>query len=1250
MENKYLKHKLLNLIVFNNSDRAIFMKLNANEVLDPLNFFELNSLINLFEKWTNAHIKKNKWSNVISLLNEKKNAKDFLKKINEEKFFLPTMRKNRILKDFKNNKSDTITYLQKKYADTSLQLKNVNDIALSKEKDSGEWFFYLGRYFLKGVIGPTKEVINAPLLFVPVVYNIENEKLEIKEENFVINEKIITHLIKSYNKKSKIFQKWIDIDNVDDIILFLKKEFDIEIYKPNKIIDFSNSDVELVRKEYPKLVIEDSFVLGLVIPSGGRLKQDLNYIIENKIDVFGDNLINFKKEVDKNILFDPEKENIQITSLNLSQLKALKFSLESNTVIHGPPGTGKSETITNILANILINNKSALMVSEKNAALEVLIDRLGDLRDFSIFFNNINEANGKKYFFNSILTLEKMLSESEDDMQIDLDVDFKNEYFEKTLKNRITLKEINTLKKEITSWKNEDFYFNDYIKNLSYLNSKNDIYKKIVDNNIKDINKKEYQKIIKLINFMKSHTSSENEYKNYYKIMKRKIDIFLNEFFNLNDEWIHDNFSLFAINEFKNIQYSQKIIKQLFESNDKLENIFKNDLFFMKRNEEKINNLKIIVSNKDQRGEFFLDSIIRNNNYYEFLELVKNTNSLRVKKVVKKWLIEKSPEEEKEKMEHVFDYKIIQFIAEKIDEEKILLGPIVDIYNKFKSVLRPLYLFFYFKNLKFEEDVINFIENEWNNLPVEAIYAIDEFNIQFEEILMAKNIYNFKKYILTSERIEILQTYQNLKKQLVEDESVDWEDINKIIYNQVKAEWINKIKNSEYSEDIKEIFRIANFKRYPKLNPFIKKYTKQLMELFPIWIARPNDIANILECEEGIFDYGIFDEASQMFLERAYPILYRTKIKVVAGDEKQLKPSSFFVSRIEEQVEDEDDYIFEIDFNNADSLLERATFSEWNEILLNNHYRSVSQDLIEFSNKFIYDNKLNIASINQKFKSVPLEVIDVEGFFQDGINEIEAKEVIRQLELNIEYFQKIIIITFNISQSLYIKSLIDKNKNELVKIKNKEGNLLVTNLENVQGNEGDLVIISIAYAKSPKTYRLRNAYGPLNMSGGKNRLNVALTRSKEKMIIVKSFLNAEMDVNPDNENAMCFKNLIHYLDSKKEKNNTKKLISEETNQMKKEIYNILVENIYFNQDKIEIIIDYKLGNSLIDFVFYDRQKELVLLAIKINDWNKINDDFLEKTDLVKFLESRNYNYLEIDEIDWFLDLNEILNYINKVLN
>ncbi|MGL5521842.1 MAG: AAA domain-containing protein [Metamycoplasmataceae bacterium] len=1247
MENKYLKHKLLNLIVFNNSDRAIFMKLNVNEVFDPLNFFELSSLINLFEKKTSAHIKKNKWSNVISLLNEKTNSKDFLKKINEEKIFLSTMRKNRILKDFKTHKSDTINYLQKKYASTSVQLKNIDGIAQSKEKDSGEWFFYLGRYFLKGVIGPTKEVINAPLLFVPVTYDIENEKLELREDNIVINEKIITHLIKSYNKKSKIFQKWIDIDNIDDIISFLKQEFNLETQRPNKIVDFSNTDVDLVKKEYPKTVIEDSFILGLVVPSGGRLKQDLNYIIENKIDVFGDNVINFKKEIDENILFDSNKQNIQITSLNLSQLKALKFSLESNTVIHGPPGTGKSETITNILANILINNKSALMVSEKNAALEVLIARLGDLRDFSIFFNNINETNGKKYFFNSILTLEKILSE--DASQIDLDIEFENEYFEKTLNNRIILKEINLLKKEITSWKDNDFYFNDYIKNLSYLTSKNDTYKKIIDNNVKDINKREYQKIIKLINFMKNKTLSESEYKNYYKIMKEKLDIFLNNFFSLNEQWNHDNFSLFTINEFKNIQYAQQRIKQLFETNKELENIFRSDLFYMKRNEEKINNLKIMVSNKSNYGEDFLNLIIKNNNYYELLELLENTSSLRVKKVVKHWMVEKSIEEDKEKIEYVFDYKLVHFILEKIAEEKITLGPVVNIYNNFKIVLTPLYVFFYFKDLNLEENIIYFIENEWNNLHNEAIYAIDEFNIQFEDILMAKNIFNFRKNVLTSERIKNLEKYDEFKKQLKMNEDVDWEYINKIIYNQVKVEWINRVKNSEYSEDIKEIFRVANFKRYPKLNPFIKKYTKQLMELFPIWIARPNDIANILECEEGIFDYGIFDEASQMFLERAYPILYRTKIKIVAGDEKQLKPSSFFVSRIEGQVEDEEDYIFEIDFNNADSLLERATFSEWNEILLNNHYRSVSQDLIEFSNQFIYDNKLNIASINQKFTSEPLEVIDIEGFFEDGINEIEAKEVIRQLELNIENYQKIIIITFNIPQSLYIKSLIDKSKNEFIKNKNKDGNLLVTNLENVQGNEGDLVIISIAYGKSPKTYRLRNAYGPLNMSGGKNRLNVALTRSKEKMIIIKSFLDAEMGVNIENENAMCFKNLIHYLDSKKEKDNTKKRITDETNEIKKEIYNTLIKNVGFNQDRIEIIIDYKLGNCLIDFVFYDHKKELVLLAIKINYWDKIGDDFLEKRDLTKFLESRNYNYLEIDEIDWFLDLNRILNYINKIL-
>jgi superfamily I DNA and/or RNA helicase len=199
--------------------------------------------------------------------------------------------------------------------------------------------------------------------------------------------------------------------------------------------------------------------------------------------------------------------------------------------------------------------------------------------------------------------------------------------------------------------------------------------------------------------------------------------------------------------------------------------------------------------------------------------------------------------------------------------------------------------------------------------------------------------------------------------------------------------------------------------------------------------------------------------------------------------------------------------------------------------LLNNHYRSISQDLIEFSNQHIYDNNLNVATSNQSFTSKPFQVIDVDGFFVNRVNKEEADKVLELIAENLHEYKKILVITFNESQTGLITGKILSSKNKEMILKMRESKLIITNLENVQGNEGDLVILSVAYGRSSTVTKMRNSFGPLNMDGGKNRLNVAVTRSKNKMIVVKSFTGEDMNVSPTNLNAQCFKEFIVHCDN-----------------------------------------------------------------------------------------------------------------------
>ena len=211
-----------------------------------------------------------------------------------------------------------------------------------------------------------------------------------------------------------------------------------------------------------------------------------------------------------------------------------------------------------------------------------------------------------------------------------------------------------------------------------------------------------------------------------------------------------------------------------------------------------------------------------------------------------------------------------------------------------------------------------------------------------------------------------------------------------------------------------------------------------------------------------------------MFLERSYPSIYRCNINIVAGDDKQLCPTNFFINR----QENENDEFELADVDVAESLLDRAKTALWSEYLLKNHYRSNREDLISFSNDNIYNGDLHFASKNGLFDP-GMEIIDVEGVFENE-NVIEAQKIMVVLKERAANYQKIIVITFNIKQSELIENLILQtfSFNDVVYQRFENDEIIVTNLENVQGNEADLVILSVTYAKN-KEGILRNNYGPL---------------------------------------------------------------------------------------------------------------------------------------------------------------------------
>lgn len=246
------------------------------------------------------------------------------------------------------------------------------------------------------------------------------------------------------------------------------------------------------------------------------------------------------------------------------------------------------------------------------------------------------------------------------------------------------------------------------------------------------------------------------------------------------------------------------------------------------------------------------------------------------------------------------------------------------------------------------------------------------------------------------------------------------------------------------------------------------------------------------------------------------------------------------------------------------------------------------------------------------------------------------------------------MITFNIKQSELIENLILQtfSFNDVIYQRFENDEIIVTNLENVQGNEVDLVILSITYAKN-KEGILRNNYGPLMKKGGANRLNVAITRARDKMIVVKSIKAVDMMVNINNDNIRTFKNFIAYCDEITQLANQNKFqnylsFNEEfLTSFEKIILTILKDHKKANQ---QILHKLKIGNFNIAFALYnlDNQKiDLLVCLEEFNEWKSYN--LLEIYDQFNFLMDRGYKTIIINDYEICLNYHKVKNNIIKLI-
>lgn len=333
---------------------------------------------------------------------------------------------------------------------------------------------------------------------------------------------------------------------------------------------------------------------------------------------------------------------------------------------------------------------------------------------------------------------------------------------------------------------------------------------------------------------------------------------------------------------------------------------------------------------------------------------------------------------------------------------------------------------------------------------------------------------------------------------------------------------------------------LAKQRRIMPLRKLFMSIPNLISTLRPCFMMSPLSVSVFLEARSYEFDLVVFDEASQVHTEDAIGAIMRGKQVIIVGDTKQLPPTNFFATSLNDEDFDVDIIEEEKDEEAGayESILEEAV-TVLPERSLRWHYRSRDEHLIAFSNMKIYNGSLvTFPSAIEKAPDIGVEYIHVTNGVYDRSgkrnNMIEAKRV---AELVFEHFKKhpersLGVVTFSEAQQNAVDAAIrqlrlSNGSMERFFTEDKEEPFFIKNLENVQGDERDTIIFSIGYAKDSRGIMYMN-FGPLSRDGGFRRLNVAITRAKYNVKLVGSIVATDIDL--DKTTAEGVKLLRSYIE------------------------------------------------------------------------------------------------------------------------
>ena len=744
----------------------------------------------------------------------------------------------------------------------------------------------------------------------------------------------------------------------------------------------------------------------------------------------------------------PEDSLVYINALNSAQEAVLHaLDTKDELVVEGPPGTGKSQTITSLITQFVNRGKTVLMVSEKKTALDVVYSRLGNLSRYAMM---MDDANNKNLFY---AQLEKLLGDTDANVPLEAP-------------------DLSPISAEIDA----DVATLELIADKLFTPGEFGIppYHLYMENRRVNLQNHEQIKTYKTIRTVLTEELLALKYDEVNAIHKR----FANG--------------------------------QLTNSLDHYQLTIERYPWFLKMKDDLSNYDLILFSDAIDDMILKIDEW-RNRPFFSRMSskgrLTKDIQALT-----------------KDYFGKVAGSYLVRLMMEQPEAVKQSLKEFTAGYANLKPVVMSLTAneTLYLTALRKVHKICGGTVSEWNDELYNTILFEYIQKFESENRTLIPKLDSFDKIISSIENN--IQIKKDLARQRI---------------TKLFADDVQYIKTSKRYGEIR---RAIESRRRSSVGKFIQKFDFELFKAIKVWLMTPDAVSEILPQQNDLFDLLIFDEASQLYVERAIPSLVRAKKVVIAGDHKQLRPSSLGEGRFEmEDLLDEDAEISAA--LEEESLLDLARF-RYPDVLLNTHYRSKYEELIDFSNYAFYKGRLFVAPNTDTPEKPPIEVHQVSGATWLGrSNRREAEEVVALLK---EFFETrtqnetIGIIAFNASQRDMIYDVIDEEgvkdpkfatavRAEMARKDNGEDTgLFIKNIESVQGDERDVIVFSIGYAKNAAGKLVHN-FGWLNQKGGENRLNVAISRAKKKIHIVTSFRPSELSLDDaKNDGPKILKKYLEY--------------------------------------------------------------------------------------------------------------------------